>query len=57
MHDFKVERDEIIGTRLGLSDREIHFAAPLRGPFPSARGIDRLVLPSHLIGAAVLLGV
>lgn len=52
VHDFKVERDEIIGTRLGLSDREIRFVPPLRGPFPSAQGIDRLVPPSHLIGAA-----
>lgn len=49
---FKVEKDEIIGTRLGLADREITFTSALRSPFPKAPPVERLVLPSHLAGVA-----
>lgn len=52
VHDFGVEKDEIIGTRLGFSDREIIFSSPMRGPFSSTPLVGRLVLASHLAGNA-----
>lgn len=49
-HDFRVEKDENLGTRLGLADREIIFPSPVPGPFSSAPLVERLVLASHLVG-------